>query len=99
MPGAAFDYSKRMTAFSKIVFDFAVLRRLWVGKIRRNNAAHGAYKLVHHAAGLAEMQVFRLLCKLRNGLGLELIVVVQAVEYACDEHGERRRGAQPRAGA
>ena len=97
MPGAAFDYGKGVSAFSEIVFDFAVLRRLWVGKIRRNNAAHGAYKLVHHAAGLAEILVFGALRHFCKGDGRHGFAEEKAVEYPADEHLKRGGGRKPAA--
>ena len=87
-----------MTAFSKIVFDFAVLRRLWVGKIRRNNAAHGAYKLVHHAAGLAEILVFGALRHFCKGDGRHRSAEKQPAYNIADEHLKSGGGGKSASG-
>ena len=68
-------------------------------KVYVHGSAQCAGELIHKSAGLAEMQVFRLLRGFCDSRCLELRVVVQLIERAHHEHGEGRRGAEPRAGA
>ena len=62
-------------------------------KVYVHSPAQRAGELIHKTAGLAEMQVFRLLRGLCDCLCLELSIVVQLVECAHHEHGEGCRGA------
>ena len=67
-------------------------------KIDVDRPAECAGKLVHKTAGLAEVQVLRLLRHSCDGDRLQLAVIEQLVKYPCDKHRVRSRGAESRSG-
>ncbi len=72
------------------------LRR--IGKIDGHRAAGCAGHLVHQAAGLAEIDVFRLLADLGDLRGRPRPLAVQTVKNGAEEHFHRRRRGKSRAG-
>lgn len=88
----------RIAAVGKVKFHTLDQRRLGIGKVDEDQPADARGRLVHQAAGLAEIDVLRVLADLRDLDRGQLPVKKQLVQNRADQHLERRRGRQPGAG-
>ena len=95
--GAGVDDAQRMAAGRKVKGHRRDHRRSRVGKVNGNDAADGAGGLIHQAAGLAEVDVFRILPDLRKLHRAELPVQKQAVADRRHQHLKGSRRGKPAA--
>ena len=94
---AAVHYAQGIAAAAEIVLYALDDRLLSVFKVDIHHAAHAGGGLIHKAAGLAEVYIFRVLAYLGYLNGGELILKIKPVYYAPHQH--LKGGGAGKAGA
>ena len=89
---AGIEDAGRIAAVGKVKFHTLDQRRLRIGKVDEDQPADARGRLVHQAAGLAEIDILRVLADLRDLDRGQLPVKKQLVQNRADQHLERRRG-------
>ena len=80
MIGARIDYAQRISRLLQIKSDPAYIRLHRAAEVDRYNTADCACQLIHQAAGLAKIHIFRILAAQRQIDRLQLVTAEQMVE-------------------
>ena len=95
MAGAGVHDTQGVAGLREVIPRFLHNRGGRVGKVNGHRSAHRGAHLVHQAAGLAKIDVLRILTDLGDLNGVQMIPAAEMVENIANEHLIGGGGAQP----